>query len=129
MDCPLCNIQNYFYKNSLFSLIFVDEIPGYIRLVTNSHIKEFSDLSDDEAIQITLAIKKIEKILLKHTKADKINIASLGNMVPHLHIHIIPRFKNDPWWPGATFCEKTREFEYPFIDLETIKKEITSSLG
>ena len=129
MDCPLCNIQNYFYKNSLFSLIFVDEIPGYIRLVTNRHIKEFSDLSDDEAIQITLAIKKIEKILLKHTKADKINIASLGNMVPHLHIHIIPRFKNDPWWPGATFCEKTREFEYLFIDLETIKKEITNSLG
>ncbi|NPA88246.1 HIT family protein [Caminibacter pacificus] len=129
MTCPLCNVTDYFYKNSLFSLIFVDDIPGYIRLITNAHVKEFSDLSDQEAVEITLAVKKIEKILLKHTNADKINIASLGNMVPHLHIHIIPRFKNDPWWPGATFCEKTRDFTYPQIDLEKIKEEIIKSLG
>ena len=129
MTCPLCNIQNYFYKNSLFFLIFVDEIPGYIRLITNRHIKEISDLEDNEAVEIILAIKKIEKILLKHSKADKINVASLGNMVPHLHFHIIPRYKNDPWWPGATFCEKIREFEYPQINLEKIKEEIIKSLG
>ncbi|WP_457560693.1 HIT family protein [Caminibacter sp.] len=129
MACPLCNIQDYFYKNSLFSLIFVDEIPGYIRLITNRHIKEFSELSDDEAVEITLSVKKIEKILLHHTKADKINIASLGNMVPHLHIHIIPRYVNDPWWPGATFCENKRDFKYPKIDVEKIKEEIIKNLG
>jgi diadenosine tetraphosphate (Ap4A) HIT family hydrolase len=129
MDCPLCNLQNPFFKNSLFSLVLVDEIPGYIRLVTNRHIKEFSELNDKEAISLTLTVKKIEKILLTQTKADKINIASLGNMVPHLHIHIIPRFKNDPWWPGATFCEKKRDFKYPDINLEKLKEEIKKALG
>ena len=126
--CPLCDIKNYFFKNSLFSLILVDEIPGYIRLITNKHIKEFSELSDDEAIKITLAIKKIEKVLLEVYTPDKINIASLGNYVPHLHIHIIPRFLNDPWWPDATFCDKKRDFLYPPLDkeklIENIKKEL-----
>ncbi len=128
MSCPLCNLQNYFFKNSLFQVILVDEIPGYIRIITNRHIKEFSDLSDEEAIKITLATKKIEKAIIKVYNPDKVNIASLGNYVPHLHIHIIPRFKNDPWWPDATFCEKKREFDYPILDknllLKTIKEEL-----
>ncbi len=128
MNCPLCDIKEYFYKNALFSLIFVKDIPGYIKLITNKHIKEFSELSDKEAVEITLALKKIEKILIQNTKADKINIAELGNMVPHFHIHIIPRYKNDPWWPSATFCEKKRDFDYPDTDIEKIKEEIKNTL-
>ena len=115
MNCPLCNTQqeNIIFKNSFLRVILVDDIPGYIRIITNKHIKEFSDLSDEEAIKITLLTKKIEKIIIDTLNPDKINIATLGNMVPHLHIHIIPRFINDPWWPGATFCDKKRKFNYP----------------
>jgi len=133
MDCILCEAKNedIIFKNSFLRVILVDEIPGYIRVITNQHIKEFSDLSDKEAINLTLTIKKIEKAMIKTLNPDKINIATLGNMVPHLHIHIIPRFKNDPWWPGATFCEKKREFNYPITqkDLENLKEEIKLSLN
>ncbi len=34
------------------------------------------------------------------TSADKLNVASLGNMVPQLHVHIVARFEGDPAWPG-----------------------------
>jgi diadenosine tetraphosphate (Ap4A) HIT family hydrolase len=115
MDCPLCNPknENIIYKNSFLRIILVDEIPGYIRIITQKHIKEFSELSDEEAIKLTLIIKNLEKGILKALKPDKINIATLGNMVPHLHIHMIPRYINDPWWPDATFCTKKREYIYP----------------
>ena len=128
MSCPLCNPTNeeVIFRNDLFRVILVDEIPGYIRIIANRHIKEFSELSDEEAIKLTLAIKKIEKKMLNFLKPDKINIATLGNMVPHLHIHIIPRYKNDSWWPGATFCEKVRDFKYPPFNKELFIKEIQS---
>ena len=128
MVCPLCNPKNeeIIYKNDLFRVILVNEIPGYIRVIANKHIKEFSELNDKEAIDIMLAVKKIEKKMLEFLRPDKINIASLGNMVPHFHIHIIPRYENDPWWPGATFCDKKRDFEYPEFNKEKYKKEIES---
>ncbi len=115
MSCPLCTPQNenIIFQNDFLRVILVDDIPGYIRIITQKHIKEFSDLSDEEAVKLTLLTKQIEKIIINTLKPGKINIASLGNMVPHLHIHIIPRYENDPWWPGATFCEKSGDFHYP----------------
>ena len=126
MNCPLCNSENedIIFKNDFFRVILVDEIPGYIRIITNKHIKEFSELSDEEAINLSLAVKKIEKTMIDFLNPDKINIAALGNMVPHLHIHIIPRYINDPWWPGASFCEKKREFNYPPLNKQKYKEAI-----
>jgi len=123
MICPLCDIknENIIYKDDFLRVILVDEIPGFVRVIVNKHIKEFSELSDEEAINLTLFIKKLEKGILKALNPDKINIVSLGNMVPHLHIHIIPRYVNDPWWPGSTFCEKKRDFKYPEFDEEKYK--------
>jgi diadenosine tetraphosphate (Ap4A) HIT family hydrolase len=123
MTCPLCvtENENIIYKDSFIRIILVDEIPGYIRIITQKHIKEFSELSDEDAKKLALIIKNLEKGILKALKPDKINIATLGNMVPHLHIHIIPRFKNDPWWPDATFCPKKREFKYPPFNEEKYK--------
>jgi len=44
---------------------------------------------------------------------DKINLASLGNQVPHLHWHVIPRFKDDPHWPFAIWGRQVREGGHP----------------
>ena len=129
MNCPLCKAnEDIIYEDSFLRVVLVDEIDGYIRVITQKHIKEFSELSDEEAITLSLTVKKIEKAMIKLLNPDKINIASLGNMVPHLHIHIIPRYINDPWWPGATFCDKKREFNYPPFDKEKYKEEIRNCL-
>jgi diadenosine tetraphosphate (Ap4A) HIT family hydrolase len=128
MGCPLCNPtnENVIFQNDFVRVILVDEIPGYVRVITQKHVKKFSDLSDDEAVNLTMLVKKIEKIIIQTLKPDKVNIASLGNMVPHMHVHIIPRFKNDPWWPGATFCEKQRDFNYPVTseDIQNLTNKI-----
>ena len=127
MDCPLCKKdKEIIFEDNFLRIILVDEIPGYLRVITQKHIKEFSELSDKEAIKLTLVIKKLEKKLIEILKPDKINIASFGNMVPHLHIHIIPRYKNDPWWPESTFCNKKRDFNYPPFNKEKFKEAIKS---
>jgi len=123
MACPLCNPknENLIYKDDFLRVILVNEIPGFVRVIINKHIKEFSELSDEETVKLISFIKRLEKGIIKALNPDKINIASLGNMVPHLHIHIIPRYINDPWWPGSSFCEKKRDFKYPKLDEEKYK--------
>jgi len=114
MSCSLCNSknENIIYKNELFRVILVDDIPAFTRIILNRHIAEFSDLELNESLEISKAIYKIEKAMLKHIKPDKVNIASLGNYVPHLHIHIIPRYKNDSWYPDSIWSENKRNYEY-----------------
>jgi diadenosine tetraphosphate (Ap4A) HIT family hydrolase len=121
-------LRDFIYEDNFVKIVLVDEIPGYIRVITKKHIKEFSDLSDEEVIKLMLLIKKIEKVMIKELNPDKVNIASLGNQVPHLHFHIIPRYKNDPWWSGASFCEKKRDFTYPTFDKEKYITAIKKAL-
>jgi len=126
MSCPLCNSknENIIYKNELFRVILVDDIPAFTRIILNRHIAEFSDLNLEESLEISKAIYKIEKSMLKHIKPDKVNIASLGNYVPHLHIHIIPRYKNDSWYPDSIWSEKKREYKY-----QTTKNQIDTYIN
>jgi len=114
MNCPLCSPQNenVIYQNNLFRVILVDEIPAFTRIILNKHIAEFSDLSLDESLEVSKTVYKIEKAMLKNIKPDKVNIATLGNYVPHLHIHIIPRYKEDSWYPDSIWSQKHREYEY-----------------
>jgi len=114
MECVLCNPknENVIKNNDLYRVILVNEIPGFVRIILNKHIAEFSDLDIDEYMKIMQEIYRIEKIIKKTIKPEKINIASLGNYVPHLHIHIIPRFKDDSWFPDSIWSEKHRDYQY-----------------
>lgn len=61
------------------------------------------------------AVVLLERFVLQEMKADKVNLATLGNVVAHLHWHVIPRFTDDahfpaPVWasakPDATLCSR-----------------------
>ena len=114
MSCPLCNPkgENVIIQNKLFRVVLVDEIPAFIRIILNKHLAEFTDLTKDEHQQITDEVYRIEKIMRETINPDKINIASLGNYVPHLHIHIIPRWEKDSWFPDSIWSQKQREYKY-----------------
>jgi diadenosine tetraphosphate (Ap4A) HIT family hydrolase len=55
----------------------------------------------------------LEQALIQVVQPEKVNLASLGNQVPHLHWHVIPRFKNDPHFPFAIWGRKVREGGHP----------------
>ncbi len=111
--CSLCDLtsDSIIVKNNLFRIVLVNDAdyPGFLRLILNSHIKEMSDLSEANAYQIFKALYNTESIVKKIFAPDKMNLASLGNVVPHVHWHIIPRYKNDKHYPNPIWGEITNK--------------------
>ena len=54
-------------------------------------------------------VMKVESALRETLNPDKINLASLGNMTPHLHWHVIPRFDDDAHFPSPVWAAQQRQ--------------------
>lgn len=113
MDCVLCHPQkeNVVWKNKELRVIQVDDplFPGYFRVIWNKHIAEMSDLTDDERQLLEKVLLTVEKVVREQMQPDKINWAQFGNMVPHLHWHIIARYQDDSHFPESIWGLKQRE--------------------
>jgi len=84
-------------------LVLADEPdwPGLVRIIWNEHVAELSDLSEPEAQALMAAVRQVERALRDTLAPDKVNVAILGNQVPHLHVHIVPRWRDDLTFPGS----------------------------
>jgi diadenosine tetraphosphate (Ap4A) HIT family hydrolase len=78
-------------------------------------------LSLDQRGRLLHIVFLIEKTMLEVMHPDKVNLAALGNMVPHLHWHIIPRFKEDVFFPGSVWSEKQRESNAAHLQKQLVK--------
>ena len=63
--------------------------PAFYRVVWNAHVAEFSDLAGADRVRCMEAVTLVEQALRQHLAPTKVNIAALGNMVPHLHLSLI----------------------------------------
>ncbi len=107
-NCPLCATPggDWVFNCSKFRVIEAldPEYPGFLRLIWNEHVREFSDLSREDRMLCMDAVVLLEQFALRVFKADKANIATLGNVVPHLHWHVIPRFTDDKHFPAPVWA-------------------------
>lgn len=115
------------YKNELIKIeIEPSEIP-WLKIFTNEPIKEFSECNSETKQEIWKYLDLIEKEMISYFKPEKINIASFGNYVPHVHFHIMARFKEDSFFPEPMWGKKQREakLKLPSFDdfYEKIKKK------
>lgn len=112
-NCPLCSPtgENVLLKNDLFRVIQVNDAdyPGYFRVIANDHVKEMSELSPEAQMRIISALSKIEKIVLESMRPTKVNWDQLGNMVPHLHWHLIARYEDDATFPDSIWSLRRRQ--------------------
>ena len=110
--CPLCNTDGglLVFKNDQFRVIqaFEAGFPAFYRVAWNNHVAEFSDLSPDERNTCMNAVVMVEKALREQLQPTKINLASLGNAVPHLHWHVMARFDWDSHFPGSVWAAAQR---------------------
>ncbi len=83
--------------------------PGFYRVIWNDHVAEFTDLSQPERVRCMDAIALVESLMRMHLQPLKMNVASLGNMVPHLHWHLIARYRDDPHFPQPIWGTQQRE--------------------
>jgi diadenosine tetraphosphate (Ap4A) HIT family hydrolase len=89
------------------------DYPGLCRVIWDKHVQEMSDLAPADRDRLMRAVFATEQALVEVIKPDKINLASLGNVTPHLHWHVIPRFVDDPHFPNAIWGQKLRHSAHP----------------
>lgn len=84
--------------------------PWVILIPRKNDVKEITDLTTEERIILMEEISLVSKVMQDIFKPAKLNVASLGNIVSQLHIHIIARFKNDIAWPHPTFGREKKDY-------------------
>ena len=116
-NCALCKDElkaeegQLIWRGDDCRVILVNDadLPGFCRVIWNRHVAEMTDLSYGERDHIMTLVFAVEEAIRHVMHPDKVNIAALGNMVPHIHWHVIPRFKDDAFFPGSAWSKRTQE--------------------
>ncbi|MGB3450425.1 MAG: HIT family protein [Giesbergeria sp.] len=110
--CLLCDTDGgqLVWRGAKLRVIRADEagFPAFYRVVWNAHVAEFSGLSSADRQHCMDAVTVVEQALRDHLAPTKINLAALGNMVPHLHWHVIARFDWDSHFPAPVWAAAQR---------------------
>jgi diadenosine tetraphosphate (Ap4A) HIT family hydrolase len=110
--CPLCHPENetVLWQDERCRVILIDDAdyPGFCRVIWGGHVKEVTDLAEPERSHLMAVVFTTEEILRETLQPAKINLASLGNQVPHLHWHVIPRFTDDTHFPDPVWAARKR---------------------
>lgn len=101
------------WRDGKLSVLLVNEphYPGFVRVVWNQHVKEMTDLAPADRAAVMHAVWQVEAAVREVMKPAKVNLASFGNMTPHVHWHIIPRYTDDVHFPQPTWGQAQREPE------------------
>jgi len=104
------------------------EIP-WLKIFTQYPYKEMSEVPGFIKLEIYDLLETIEKEMLSYYKPKKINIASFGNYVPHVHWHIMARFEEDSYFPEPMWGKKQRESILNLPDFEVFSKRVVNAIN
>lgn len=111
--CELCENAGGIplWQDALCRVVLVEDrdYPGFCRVIWTEHVKEMTDLSAEERRHLMDAVFAAESAVRRLLQPDKINLASLGNLTPHLHWHVIPRWHGDRHFPSPIWGEMQRD--------------------
>ena len=108
-DCPLCQAANpaeVIWHNEKLRVIRVGDadFPGFTRVIWQDHVSEMTDLPDADRQLLMDVVWQVEAVMRAELQPHKVNVAQLGNMVPHVHWHVIPRWPLDSRFPDAIWA-------------------------
>lgn len=113
MSCELCikTEETSLWEGRHCRVILVDDadLPGFCRIIWNDHVKEMTDLPATMRHELMQTVFAVESAVREIMQPEKINLASLGNMTPHLHWHVVPRFTNDKYFPYSVWSAPVRK--------------------
>jgi diadenosine tetraphosphate (Ap4A) HIT family hydrolase len=127
--CELCELSvPTVWRGDKFSVIVVDDAnyPGFCRVIWHDHVREISDLSRADRLLVNEAVFLVEEAVREVMQPLKVNVASLGNVVPHLHWHIIPRYADDAHFPAPVWAQAVRETP---SDILAARRALAEQLG
>lgn len=85
------------------------DYPGFLRVIVQRHVRELSDLEPAQFDALMRVVRTVEATVREVMQPEKMNVASLGNMTPHVHFHVIPRFADDRHFPSPVWSAPRRE--------------------
>jgi diadenosine tetraphosphate (Ap4A) HIT family hydrolase len=106
MDCVFCSDDGgqKVYDDGHCRVVIADEpFAGFCRVIWNAHVREMTDLAAADRTHLMDVVFRVEAALRALLAPDKINLASLGNLVPHVHWHVVPRFADDSHYPNPVW--------------------------
>jgi len=110
--CALCQTAGgtTVWRGSDFRLVRAAEpaLPAFYRVIWQQHVAEFTDLTALQRLSCIDAVVLVEQTLRAQMQPDKINLGSLGNVVPHLHWHVVARWQWDAFWPQSPWSAPQR---------------------
>ena len=136
--CPFCSSAGgeIVWEDGLCRVIRVggpegEAFPGFCRVVWRGHVAEMTDLDLADRRHAMNVVFAVETALRALAAPDKINLAALGNMVPHLHWHVIPRWRDDSHFPDPIWAPARRHpaLARPAADSEALRRALILHLG
>jgi len=136
--CPLCEGPGgrVVFEAPAFRVIHAAEegFPAFYRVVWKDHVAEWSDLAPEDRALCMEAVAAVEQSLREALAPAKINLATLGNMVPHLHWHVIARFDWDTRFPAPVWAPPQRDRDPQReaaieVKLEVLEREMSRRLA
>ncbi len=110
--CELCNAPggDVLFQGAQFRVVLIDDAayPGFCRVIWRDHVREVTDLQELDRMLMMDVMWQVETVVRDVMQPLKINLASLGNMVPHLHWHVIPRYADDAHFPAPVWAQAQR---------------------
>ena len=127
MACELCQQPggHLVWSRDAWRVIRVSDadFPAFYRVIHHHHVAEFTDLPEPQRQRCMQLVATVERVLIERLRPTKINLAAFGNMVPHLHWHVIARFDWDSHFPQPVWGLRQREVQPPAAD------RLANSLG
>jgi len=110
--CELCETEGgqLLLSNEWLRVVLVDDadFPGFARVIWNDHVREMTDLDADSQQRVLWTVLAVERAQRAVLAPAKVNLASLGNVTPHLHWHVVPRFADDSHFPQPIWGQRQR---------------------
>ena len=111
-DCVLCREAGGLpvWQGAQLRVIRAQEagFPAFYRVIWTAHAAELSVLSEVDRNTCMAVVAAVERVLRTQLQPTKINLAALGNMVPHLHWHVIARHDWDSHFPAPVWANPLR---------------------
>jgi diadenosine tetraphosphate (Ap4A) HIT family hydrolase len=134
MGCELCEGEggSILWRDDFCRVVrpVVPEYPGLLRVILRRHVAEMTDLAPAERRRLMETVFACEQALRSLFRPDKVNLASLGNQVPHLHWHVIARHRDDAHFPNPIWSPGLRTAApSPAVSDQALREALERVLG
>lgn len=131
--CALCAAQRelVLWRDRSCRIILAGDRdhPAFCRVIWSRHVSEMTDLTSRQRQHLLTVVFTLERVLRSMMAPIKINLASLGNQVPHLHWHVIPRFTDDAHFPAPVWSPRRRRGVPHGVDVAQLADRLSAAFA